>query len=151
MFKKNQSVYVRRLRAHGYIMAVHRVGGYKVAVGSLTFECTEADLESVKKGGERKAPGVSRKKRVERGTAVRSGSRTDKIDLHGFTVEEAISAVTYKVDRALFEDRIERLEIVHGVGTGKLRSAIHKYLASLGVVEFKADSVNPGVTWVYFD
>lgn len=151
MFKKNQLVYVSRLHAHGRILEVRPPGSLRVAVGSVVFECQPSDLQLIDEKRPAKDLQIGRKKRQERGKRVKTASRRDRIDLHGFTVADALVAVEKAVDRALFEDRISRLEIVHGVGGGKLKSAIHRYLSALGVVSFKADIANPGVTWVYFD
>jgi dsDNA-specific endonuclease/ATPase MutS2 len=43
------------------------------------------------------------------------------------------------------------MEIVHGIGAGRIRQALHAYLKGLSVIDsFKVDDLNPGVTWVYF-
>jgi DNA mismatch repair protein MutS2 len=53
---------------------------------------------------------------------------TDEIDLHGLTVEEAIPLI----DRFLyqsFKNKLYRVWVIHGRGTGVLRSAVRRYLA----------------------
>jgi DNA mismatch repair protein MutS2 len=81
---------------------------------------------------------------------VKDKRRLESIDLHGLTVVEALSAVEKRVNDAILAD-LDRLEIVHGVGTGALLKAVHQYLSGLSVVEkFRLDDLNPGVTYVYF-
>jgi DNA mismatch repair protein MutS2 len=66
------------------------------------------------------------------------------------TVEEALRLVEARLNEALLKE-IDSLEIIHGLGTGRLKAAVHKYLSALSVVKhFKLDETNPGTTWVYF-
>jgi DNA mismatch repair protein MutS2 len=53
-------------------------------------------------------------------------SRTE-VDLRGLTVDEATSAVTAALDAAVVED-LPYLRIIHGKGTGALRSAVRRLL-----------------------
>ena len=40
---------------------------------------------------------------------------------------------------------------LHGKGSGRLKEAIHRHLASMpGITTFRLDPRNPGVTWVVF-
>lgn len=57
-----------------------------------------------------------------------SVSARTRMDLRGFRVEEALSAVMRLIDEALAAN-LHHLEILHGTGTGALRSAIHDYLS----------------------
>ncbi len=52
----------------------------------------------------------------------------DQIDLHGLTVEEAIPLVDRFLERA-YRARLPRVWVVHGRGTGTLRSEIVTYLS----------------------
>jgi DNA mismatch repair protein MutS2 len=72
------------------------------------------------------------------------------VDLHGLRVEDAIVRVVTEIDHALRRDA-DRVEIVHGKGSGRLKEAIHRHLASMpGITTFRLDPRNPGVTWVVF-
>jgi len=43
------------------------------------------------------------------------------------------------------------IAIIHGIGTGKLKTAVHRYLASLSVVKrFQLEKGNAGTTVAYF-
>ncbi len=90
----------------------------------------------------------SKRKRKQQNKSTNDDYRV-KLDLHGMTVEEALDKVEYTLDRALLNQKT-LLEIVHGLGTGKLKNAIHKYLENSDCIEsFKLDESNPGRTLVY--
>ncbi len=52
---------------------------------------------------------------------------SDQIDLHGLTVEEAIPLVDRFLERA-YRARVPRVWVIHGRGTGTLRTEILSYL-----------------------
>jgi DNA mismatch repair protein MutS2 len=71
------------------------------------------------------------------------------IDLHGLTVAEALSRVERALDDALLADRSE-LRVIHGRGSGRIRSALHRLLKEIAAVKaFRIDPDNEGVTVVY--
>lgn len=77
-------------------------------------------------------------------------SKKRVIDLHGLTVSQAREVLDKEVDTCILKN-IWCLEIIHGLGTGKLRSMVESYLSSSKyVVRFSLDLVNPGVTKAYF-
>ena len=51
----------------------------------------------------------------------------DAIDLHGLTVEEAIARVDKFLNKA-FRALLPRVWVIHGKGTGTLRSELRSYL-----------------------
>ena len=57
----------------------------------------------------------------------------DEIDLHGLTVEEAIPRVDTFLNKA-YRARLPRVWVIHGKGTGTLRSEIRSYLSKHPVV-----------------
>ena len=69
-----------------------------------------------------------------------------QINIIGLTVEDALPTVDKFIDQALLHG-LERVQIVHGIGTGRLRHAIGKYLREhRGVRSFgPADPVKGGV------
>ena len=75
-----------------------------------------------------------------------SGNVHIRIDLHGYSVRDAVKEVERFIDRAVAANS-EWVEIQHGRGTGALREAIHAYLASASAVaEFATAPTNPGAT-----
>ena len=66
------------------------------------------------------------------------------IDVRGMRGDEAIHAVTYFIDDALLLG-IPRVRILHGTGSGILRTLIRQYLATVpGVEDFKDEHVQFG-------
>ena len=60
------------------------------------------------------------------------------IDVRGMRVDEALQAVTYFIDDAILVG-MNRVRILHGTGTGALRSVIRQYLQSVSGVQHFAD------------
>lgn len=71
---------------------------------------------------------------------IRSGKRTvnrsnydvkaiTEVDLRGMTAQEAIMQLELSIDSAVLSN-INQLTIIHGKGTGVLRTEVHKYLKS---------------------
>ena len=66
------------------------------------------------------------------------------IDVRGMRGDEAIQAVTYFIDDAILVG-MSRVRILHGTGTGILRTLIRQYLAATpGVANFKDEHVQFG-------
>lgn len=66
------------------------------------------------------------------------------IDVRGMCGDEAIQAVTYFIDDAILLG-ISRVRILHGTGTGILRTLIRKYLATVsGVAHYQDEHVQFG-------
>ncbi len=149
-FKTGDRVFVASLRRDGKVTSVTKDGKFQVLVGALSVSCSESDLTEAPKEKKSKST-IKAPARVHSALSpVKDVKALERVDLHGFTVVQALAEVEKRIDRAIIAD-LDRLEIVHGIGTGRLLDSIHKYLAKCSVVaSFKVDAVNPGVTWVYF-
>ena len=87
-------------------------------------------------------------KRLRNKGNVTMSSPKIQIDVRGYRVIEALSEVMKRLDQAHASGLLS-VEILHGIGKGALRSAIHEYLKSPEVnKEFKCLDANPGVTMV---
>jgi DNA mismatch repair protein MutS2 len=85
-------------------------------------------------------------RKPRRKSSVKMSTPKVRIDVRGLRVSEALAEVEKLVDRGVSAN-LPSVEIVHGVGTGALRSAIHKYLQTAEAVkEIECLDVNPGVT-----
>lgn len=162
-FVPGDIVWIERLGREGTVREVQRSGGYRVEVGPLLVACKESELRSPTGKG-RRGKSTSKplsayythlkgdKKNSKKGAGKeksKGGSRSLSVDLHGMTVEQAIGAVERTLNRAVLED-YDQLEVIHGRGTGKLKTAVTAYLRGLSVVSHvQQDTVNPGVTWAY--
>ncbi len=139
-------------KKRGVIVQAGRGGHCRVQVENAMVSCRESELMAPsEEGGKRHA-----QKRQVRAQVPAAGSNdaaaapAGRVDLHGLTVEEALARVVEELDRALRRGA-GRVEVVHGKGSGRIRDALHRQLATIPVVAaFRLDPRNPGVTWVYF-
>lgn len=136
---------------HGVVIAVSRDGSFQVRIETVTMWCREEELTVP--AAPKKEPARNRPRTPGLLGASRSPSPVappGRVDLHGLVVEDALARVVSEIDRSLLRGA-ERVEVVHGKGTGRIRDALHRYLAAMPVVAaFRLDPGNAGVTWVYF-
>jgi len=137
----------------GQVVSVARGGRYRVLVGAVEVSCREDDLETpsaeaARRGARKQHPSPAGTSAPRRPAA--DLARLASIDLHGATVEEAVRAVEGRVDEAI-RAGLDHLDIIHGLGTGKVRHAVYHLLRSIGAVRhFEVTPGNPGVTRAYF-
>lgn len=159
-FTVGDAVVVRALgNKRGDVIAVGRDGRYQLRIDGVTMWCRDADLaapaEARKRKGGRNKPQPRAHAETDRGDrgAANPSSRpapSGRVDLHGLVVEDAIARMVAVIDRSLLQGA-DRVEVVHGKGSGRVRDAVHRYLTSMPVVAaFRLDPTNAGVTWVYF-
>jgi DNA mismatch repair protein MutS2 len=150
MLAIGSEVMVLTLKRRGVVVETLRDGVCRVQVGALTITARESDIEvpapSKKKGRRATAPVAGVREEPRDGAA----SEPSSIDLHGLTVEEARNKLAGYISRAILAGH-DRVEIVHGIGSGKLKAAVTKDLRALPVVRaVKPHPTNPGITLVYF-
>ena len=132
----------------GVVVEAGHDGHYRVRVDSVTIACREGDLTMPAAGGAKRPRRPTRQERRE--ASAETQIPPVRIDLHGLTVEDALARVVAAIDRTLL-DGGDRLDILHGKSTGRVRDAVHRYLATLPVVaSFALDPANTGVTVVRF-
>ena len=149
-FKKHDSVWVKSLRRDGVVISTLKDGTIQVAIGTLVVKCQEADLQLTSEAKKGVSRHHSTRIQIPRPEAQVRRDQSLSVDLHGMRVEEAMRLVEKMVDQAILAD-CERLEVIHGVGRGRIMDALHRYLTTLSVVKhFKLAEGNPGTTWVYF-
>jgi DNA mismatch repair protein MutS2 len=95
-------------------------------------EIVQVEEESGKEETDRKGPVILKGVPEEPST---------QINVIGLSVEDALSRVDKFIDQALLHG-LEKVQIIHGVGSGKLRSAISQYLSGHRAVK----SLSPGET-----
>lgn len=124
-FAVGDQVLVVALNRRGEIVEP-RGQAWRVLVGGLTITCRRDELRAI-------AP-VSRKPRARastwqaeatqsHATGSTSGDTRSTIDLHGFTTLEAREALLRHLDGALRAGHAV-VEVVHGIGTGRVRAAV---------------------------
>jgi DNA mismatch repair protein MutS2 len=142
-------VVVRTLgNKRGIVMAAARNGRCQVQVEGLTVSCREEDL-ALPPARSKKQIAREKERMAPAATSADAPGRPGRVDLHGLTVEAAMTRVTDEIEQAIVRGA-DRVEVIHGKGSGRIRHALHRHLASMAVVSaFKLDAANPGVTWIY--
>jgi len=128
-----QQVRVSSLQKNGIVSSLdEEARKAEVMIGTMKIKASFSDLEQVREQEQhqsgpqqRKAPCIQEP----------SGQAVNKVNVIGMRVDEALPAVDKAIDQAMLHS-VDRLEIIHGVGTGRLMKAIrehvkdHPYVAS---------------------
>jgi DNA mismatch repair protein MutS2 len=133
----------------GVVRDVRTKGRLLVEVGSraVVVEAGEAAPLAVPKSSAKKQRGTAV---PGAGDAPHREQAAGEIDLHGFTVEEALARAESALNEALLADHTE-LRLIHGRSGGRIRSALHRRLREISSVRaFRIDPRNEGVTIVTF-
>lgn len=125
-------VRVLRLGALGEVVAI-RDDEIEVAAGSMTVRAKPAEVEVVQ-AAPRRAPAPAKPPRAQRHappdwleSVMRSPGNT--LDLRGVRVEDGIEQLERFLDDAMLEGR-EFVFVLHGHGTGAMKSAVRRVLAA---------------------
>ena len=115
------SVYITSLKKTGTLLQIVSAEEAMVQVGILKMK---VQLNDLRRGNDedREAPAKQQKK-----LSLSAGTISSTIDLRGKTVEEALLAVDQYLDSAFLANLTE-VTLLHGKGTGALRTALHDYL-----------------------
>lgn len=73
-----------------------------------------------------------------------------EVDFHGYFVHEALEYLDIWIDKALFAGQ-KSLKIIHGKGTGALRTAIRNYLKThkhVKIAKAPINSFEDGITYI---
>jgi DNA mismatch repair protein MutS2 len=115
----------------------------------VAFDLTQITVDKTRL--QKVATGSKRKRSTSRpvGPALEMQPR---LDIRGYRVHEAIPALDKYIDDAL-RSGLQRVEVLHGTGTGALREAVRDHLADMAVVvsveEAPVDQGGAGVTYVF--
>jgi DNA mismatch repair protein MutS2 len=138
-------VLVLSLNRRGQIEACLREGMYRVRIGGMTTIVREEDLRAVAVKKPKQPVRVENQDRHEAPSEAVSPS----LDLHGLTVDEARNRVAAYISRAILAG-LEQVEIIHGIGTGRLKAAVRADLKQMAAVRRVVPHPgNPGVLIVY--
>ncbi|MDR2018300.1 MAG: Smr/MutS family protein [Syntrophobacterales bacterium] len=134
-------VRVRTLGTNGYVLKTDEEGMCEIQVGNIRTKVPMGQLERV---------AIERK--VLSGKSVQIAAQPiaeAELNLIGMRVEEAMEELDRFIDRAILQG-MPRVRILHGVGTGKLMTAVKKHLHGVDYVKLKRDegNTNAGVTVV---
>ena len=131
-------VMVRTLGSKGYVVELDKEGDTcEVQIGSIRTRVSRKHLEKV---------AVERKKPL-RGSGVEVAAepvKAPELNLIGMRVEEAMRELDKFMDRAILQG-MPRVRILHGVGTGRLMSAVKEYLREMEYVkDLRTEERNAG-------
>ena len=135
---------VKTLNTEGEVVSLSKYEAM-VAVGRLQMRCKLSDLEFKGKREVEPEPEF---------VATRTSSSPGlELDIRGQRVEEGLTQVTAFLDRA-YLSKMPWVRVIHGKGTGKLRTAVRKSLKSHPSVasweEGKDGEGGSGVTVIKF-
>jgi len=145
-YQVGDPVWIRTLKREGIVQEVPKPGQYRVAAGTMTVQCREPDLKDIPKKKKKKGGRTARKA----APTPSEDSAPATVDLHGLIVADAIQTMESAINRGILAGAAS-LQVMHGLGTGKVKSAVHAYLSKASFIKsFRIDPSNPGVTTVYF-
>lgn len=150
-FKVGMHVKVLTMNVIGTVSQIHKnKNQVTVLVGSLS---TKMDIKNlaILKGYKDPAETSSKPKSAGGSGKIKmskSSSVSSEINLLGYTVDEAIAVLDKYLDDAYIA-RIPQVRIVHGKGTGALRSGITSYLHGVPYIkEFRLGQIGEGAEGV---
>jgi len=125
------------------VAAPDKAGGVEVRIGAIKTKLPLAELSALPKtGGRQPRPGTPMPGARKGDTALRTPQT--ELNLLGKTVDEALMEVDRFIDGAVMGG-LSTLYIIHGRGTGALRSAITQHLkAHKGVKSFRLGQYGEG-------
>jgi DNA mismatch repair protein MutS2 len=131
------AVRIKSLDKEGVLLSSPDASGrVDVRVGAVKLQIDQGQVESVK--AQQNVRGVSAIK-IRKAVTVE-----DEINIIGQTTEEAIPVLDKYLDDAILAEA-KQVRIVHGKGTGALRTAVHRLLARhRGVKSFSLAPQNEG-------
>ena len=147
-YSPGDAVLVVALKRRGHVVE-RRGRAYRVSVGGLSITCREDEMQRVE------SPVKTPKKRPGPAAPRPAPSRAtgddivSSIDLHGFTTLQVREALLAHLDAALRAGHAV-VEVVHGIGTGRVRATALAELQRIpSVREIRPHPTNRGVTRVY--
>lgn len=146
--KKGAEVFVESLQSVGTVLSFNTSKGEaEVACGSIKLRTAISDLKTVERRSAPQPKQSRQQRQAERVKVVKKFSPSMpqfEINVIGMTVEQALEEVENFLDRAV-TDNLEVVKIIHGVGTGKLKNAIHQRLKNhRGVQEYRSGHYGEG-------
>ncbi len=118
-------VYVRSLKQKGEVISFDKEEA-QVQVGSMKVHLPLKELRLEKKASKKESD-----QHISRSSAsysvIKDISVKNSIDLRGLNLDEAIPLVDKLLDNALWAG-LNRVDIIHGKGTGKLKQGLRPYL-----------------------
>lgn len=146
VFKEGSHVVVLALKRVATVVASLGSGRYTVALGALTLKVAAHEISPIDKPTTTES-GRSLLPRPR--VSNRKNNVPHVIDLHGFIVEDAVRALEEWLNAAIIAGYAQ-LQVVHGLGSGRVQQAVHDVLGRYPVVRaFRINDRNPGATDIF--
>ncbi len=130
----------------GIVREVRNNGRYLVEVKGRAMEVSGTQLSPLD-STRASRPSLPESARPD-SPAVPSDGRVVTLDLHGYTVEDALDALDRCLSDALLSGASE-VRVIHGKSGGRIKAAVHRRLKELtSVRNVRLDPHNEGVTIV---
>ena len=119
--RPGMSVFVNHLGTTATVLEASGANEVLLQVGILKMKTSIDDLEPAESTQKIKLP--QERKKID----IKASSVSSTLDLRGLTVEDAYIETDRFIDNALLAG-LKEVTLLHGKGTGALRSALHEYL-----------------------
>ena len=107
------------------VLSVNKDGTLQLQAGILKISAKQDEVRVVE--GETESQKATRKIIARAERTIRTAAVPSEIDLRGMMTDEAVMAVERFLDTAMM-GKLETVTIIHGKGTGAVRSAVRTYL-----------------------
>ena len=107
------------------VLNVNKDGGLQLQAGILKITAKQSEVRVVEDGGQNKKK--SKKVVTSRASTTLRASVPSSIDLRGMMSDEAVAVLEGFLDTAML-GKMDTVTIIHGKGTGAVRSAVRTYL-----------------------
>ena len=122
--KPGLSVFIRKINQEGTILSISKDNKIQVqvALGKMFFELSDIELLEKNTNAIKKSHTITSSRK-----AFKPASISSEINVIGKNVDEACFLIDKYLDNCALSS-LSTIRIVHGKGTGALRSGIHKFL-----------------------
>ena len=120
--KEGDVVLIKSMNKKADVLSVSKDGTLQLRAGIININASQDDVYLLE--DERPQKKVAA---VSTGSRLRSDSLSASIDLRGMESAEAVYVAEQYLDNAVLS-KLEKVTIIHGKGTGALRTAIHNML-----------------------
>ena len=126
--KKGDNVFINSLNQNGIVTSLpNSKGEVMVKAGIMSIKVNLKDLSLSAESQKQEIKDIKPKKVASSLRNKKSLNISSEIDLRGYYVDEALEKLIKYIDDAYLSS-ISIINIIHGKGTGALRTAIHDYL-----------------------
>jgi len=140
------AVFVLTLNATAILAEINKNGEYLIKFGGIKTRVRKKDIKKLKKQPEPKKENIYQKKTPASRGLINPKIETE-INLIGQTCDEAIYNLEQFLDKCALTG-VKEVRIIHGKGTGKLRSAVWDFLKECNIIDYRLGKTGEGAEGV---